>query len=131
MALDSEESGSVYLTCVPQGSVLGPIMFLVYMNDLPSELSSQVRLIANDTGVYLSVGGTEDGNVLQKDLDRLSMWEKRWDMKFKPSKVSGGMGDNGQGHNTVYILHCQVLGISTSAKYLGVDISMTYRGTPT
>ena len=85
----SEEFGSVPVTSgVSQDSVLAPITFLVYINDLPSELSLQVRLFADDTVVYLTVGGTKDGKVLQTDLDRLSMWEKRWDM------VSGGTVDN-------------------------------------
>ena len=98
MVLDGEESESVPVTSgVPQGSVLGPILFLVYINGLPDELSSQVRLFADDTAVYLTIGDTEDGKVLQNDLDRLSVWEDRWDMEFNPSKkVPGGTGDNFQ-----------------------------------
>ena len=74
VVLEVEESESVPVTSgVPQGWVLGPILFLVYINDLPEELSSQVRLFADDTAVYLTVGGSEDEKVLQKDLYRLSV----------------------------------------------------------
>ena len=61
--------------------MLGPILFLVYVNDLPSELSSQVqnvRVFADDTAVHLTVGFTENVKVQQTDLERLSMWEKTW-----------------------------------------------------
>ena len=76
MVLEDEESGSA----------LGPTLFLVYINDLSDELSSQVRLFADYTAVYLTFGGADDGKVLQNDLDRLSVWEDRWDMEFSPSK---------------------------------------------
>ena len=72
------------------GSVLswgiGHRWWLVYINDLPDELSSQVRLFADDTAVYLTIGGAEDVKLLQNDLDRLSVWEDRWDMEFNPFK---------------------------------------------
>ena len=109
---------------VPQGSVLGPILFLVYINDLPDELSSQVRLFADDTAVYLTIRGAEDGKVLQTDLDRLSVWEDRWDMEFNPSKCQVVRVISSRTlFNIAYTLHVQVLEVVTSAKYLGVDIS--------
>ena len=132
--LEGEESGSVPVTSgVPLGSVLGPILFLVYINDLPEELSSQVRLFADDTAVYLTVGGSDDGAALQTDLDRLSVWENQWDMKFNPSKcqVVRVTTSRSEVINTVYMLHGQVLEVVTSARYLGLISPMSCPGTPT
>ena len=109
---------------VPQGSVLGPIVFLVFINDLPEKLSSQVRLFADDTAVYLTIGGLDDGTVLQNDQDKLSLWESQWDMEFNPSKCQVVRVTTARkAINTVYTLHGQILEVVTSAKYLGVDIS--------
>ena len=126
VVLDGEESESVPVSSgVPQVSVpVGPILFLIYINDLPDELSSQVRLFADDTAVYLTIGDTEDGKVLQNDLDRLSVWEDRWDMEFNPSKCQVvRVTTSRKLINVTYTLHGQVLEVVTSAKYLGVDIS--------
>ena len=125
VVLEGEESGSVPVTSgVPQGSVLGPILFLVYINDLPEELSSQVRLFADDMAMYLTVGGSDDEKVLQQDLDRLSVWEDQWDMEFNPSKCQVVQVTTSKTViNSVYTLHGQILEVVTSTRYLGVDIS--------
>ena len=71
---------------VPQGSVLGPILFLAYTNDLPEQVRSRVRLFADDTAMYLALDKQADSEFLQKDLEILENWEKLWDMSFNPSK---------------------------------------------
>ena len=97
---------------------MGPILFLVYINNLPEELSSQVRLFADETAVYLTVGGSDDGTVLQTDLDRLSVWGEP--VGHEPSKcqvVRVTTAKEVLVINTVYTLHGQILEVVTSARY--------------
>ena len=95
-------------------------------------LSSQIRLFAGDTVVYLTTGGANDGKVLQNDLDRLSVWEDRWDMEFNPSKCQVVRVTCSRNIiNTVYTLHGQILEVVTSAKYWGLISPVAYPGTPT
>ena len=87
VVIDGEESESAPVTSgVPQGSVLGHILFPIYLNDLPDEVCSQVRLSADDTSLYLTIESKDDSSALQNDLELLSKWETRWDMEFNPSK---------------------------------------------
>ena len=129
VVIDGEESDSIPVNSgVTQGSVLGPILFLAYINDLPGGISSQVRLFADDTALYLTIKSEEDSSALQKDLDTLSVWESKWDMQFNPSKcqvvqVTGSKSK--KPINSEYILHGQVLETVTCARYLGVDVSST------
>ena len=109
---------------VPQGSVLGPILFLLYINDLPDSLQSQVRLFADDTAVYLTVQGQSDNAMLQGDLDLLQKWENLWDMEFNPSKCQVvHITRSPRPIKTSYTMHGHVLDSVDSARYLGVDIS--------
>ena len=59
---------------VPQGSVFGPLLFLLYINDLPAHVKSNVRLFADDCVIYESVKAMTDTIQFQKDLDSLSLW---------------------------------------------------------
>ena len=82
---EKEEMSKVYVF-FSKGSVLGPILFLAYINDLPEQVKFRVRLFADDTAMYLAISLTTEGQVLQTDLACLEQWEKMWDMQFNPSK---------------------------------------------
>ena len=71
---------------VLQGSVLGPILFLAYINDLPDQVKSRVRLFADNTAIYLAISSEGESITLQNDLFILEKWEQQWDVSFNPSK---------------------------------------------
>ena len=86
---DGAKSDSVAVKSgVPQGSVLGPSLLLVYINDLPGTVSSPVRLFADDTAIYRPVTSGQDQTQIQTDLQQLEMWEKSWDMSLHPGKCT-------------------------------------------
>ena len=67
---------------VPQGSVLGPILFMAFINDLPGTVSSMCAMYANDMKVHGPINNSEDGDKLQKDLDTLVDWADTWQLRF-------------------------------------------------
>ena len=71
---------------VPQGTVLGPLLFLCHISDLPSAVKSQVRLFADDCLLYREVNTTQDHYTLQEDLRQLEAWADTWGMRFSASK---------------------------------------------
>ena len=83
----SSESARVR-TGVPQGTVLGRLLFLTYINDLPSTVSLQVPLFADDCLLYRPIKCRADQEQLQRDLSALQDWADRWGMCFNPSKCS-------------------------------------------
>ena len=71
---------------VPLGSVLGPILFLIYINDLEDDISSKVLKFADDTKVFRKVTNDTHKQSLQDYLDKLVKWSEKWQMIFKFGK---------------------------------------------
>jgi len=71
---------------IPQGSVLGPILFVIYINDMPDCVAATAYLFADDTKLYKEIKSPEDSNSLQRDLDSLQEWSNTWLLKFHPNK---------------------------------------------
>ena len=74
------------LSGVPQGTVLGPLLFLTYINDITNDIKGQIRLFAGDALLYHPIKTEADGCVLQGDLNSLHRWSKRWKMAFNTTK---------------------------------------------
>ncbi len=85
--VDGEESHETPVTSgVPQGAVLGPLMFLLFINDIVSNINSEIRLFADDCVLYREVDNPVEQALLQQDLDQLVAWLHEWQMEFDPSK---------------------------------------------
>ena len=73
---------------VPQGSVLGPLLFLVFINDLPNIVKSDIRLFADDTSLYIITDDIqESAKKLNIDLQEINKWAKKWLVNFNPTKT--------------------------------------------
>ena len=122
VVLEGIASGTVDVTSgVPQGSVLGPILFLIFINDLPQSLSSKVKLFADDAILYLEVASADDCQMLQSDLNKLTEWEEKWLMSFNLSKCEVlTVTCKKQPTLFNYSMHDQILNRVKSTKYLGV-----------
>ena len=85
---DGVSSSPVMVTSgVPQGLVLGPILFLIYINDLPEYIKySTIRLFADDCILYRPVKSFNDSILLQEDINSLHSWASTWLMNFNISK---------------------------------------------
>ena len=125
VAIDDKASDVALVTSgVPQGSVLGPILFLIFINDMPECINSKCRLFADDSIVYRTITSVADSIALQKDLDSLHEWEVTWGMSFNPSKCNTmNIARKTKVARTDYTLKGEFLKCVESAPYLGVSIS--------
>ena len=111
------------LSGVPQGSVLGPILFVCYINDMPDVVKSFVYMYADDSKIFRKVNFAYESECLQRDLDHLQEWEDKWQLRFNVDKCKvmhlGGRHNN----HAKYFMKGRVLEETVEEKDLGVWIS--------
>ena len=104
---------------VPQGSVLGPLLFLTYINDLDDSVQSSVKKFADDTKLYREVVSDDDVASVQRDLDTISKWSSDWQMSFNADKCKV-MHVGFHNRNAPFNLNGQGIHQVNSEKDLGV-----------
>ena len=106
---------------IPQGSVLGPTLFVVFINDLPLEVTSTVRIFTDDTKIFRKISSSVDSAALQADLTHLVSWSNIWQMKFNASKCkSMHLGSSNSRH--VYTMDDHSLEQVRQERDLGVIV---------
>ena len=108
---------------VPQGSVLGPILFLLYINDINENVQSSIRLFADDSIIYRKINSNIDHQILQTDLTELEKWSDKWQMQFNLSKcVHLPITNKTKPSSHQYSLFGHPLSKVASHTYLGVKL---------
>ena len=117
------------LSGVPQGTVLGPLLFSLYINDISSDIESEIRLIADDCVCYREIKDEKDTMKLQRDIDRLGSWARKWGMRFQPVKCNMMQLTRKRIKkiHASYTLEGTNLENVESIKYLGVTITSDLR----
>lgn len=82
----SKSNWTAVTSGIPQGSVLGPVFFVIYINDLPQHIKSNAYIFADDTKIYRQILTDSDNKVLQEDIRSLEKWADTWELKFHPAK---------------------------------------------
>lgn len=124
-AVANHLSNNVIVTSgVPQGSVLGPLLFLIFINDIPNEISSTIRLFADDCVLYRRISSIADQIILQNDLSNIQQWCSRWLMQLNINKCKVMQVSRKRNNLSFqYSVNAKFLTQADSYRYLGVVIS--------
>ena len=113
---------------VPQGSVHGPTLFLLYINDIVDVRKSELRLFADDTVLYRAIKSDHDHQILQEDLQNLTKWASDWQMDFNASKCHLlRITNKRKPFQSTYSANSEVLAKVPQCDYLGVRCSESLR----
>jgi hypothetical protein len=114
---------------IPQGSVLGPLLFIIFINDLPSQIDSTIKIFADDTKIFRAICNSNDSATLQDDLNKLINWSQNWLLPFNTKKcIAIHYGHNNPNNN--YSLNNDTLNIVDTEKDLGVTFDNQLKFSP-
>ena len=114
---------------VPQGTMLGPLLFLLYINDMPAKLNSLLKLFADDSYLYRHIKSILDMHCLQNDLDKLQDWDQNWDIEFHPKKWKLlSITNKTKPIPTEYKIYGETLESVETIKYLGLTLYKNLNG---
>ena len=130
--LENEEKSdwAPVLTGVPQGTVPGPLLFSLYINDISSDIESEIRRFADDCVCYREIKDEEDTMKLQRDIDRSGSWARKRGMRFQPVKCNMMQLTRRKRIKKIhasYTLEGTDLENVESIKYIGVTITSDLR----
>ena len=112
---------------VPQGSVLGPVLFNCYINDIDDGIDSYISKFADDTKLTIPASNIEDTVILQNDLNKISNWAEKWLMTFNTKKCKIIHIGN-KNINYDYTMYGETLSVVSSEKDLGVIVDNHFKG---
>ena len=111
---------------VPQGSILGPLLFLLYKYDIVVDIRSSIRLFADDTSLYIIVDNPDHAaQLLNADQEKITKWAETWLVKFNPGKTESlliSRKTSGPTHPPVFMLNQEINEVDKH-KYLGIVLS--------
>ena len=111
---------------VPQGSILGPLLFLLFINDIVVDIGSNIRLFADDTSLYMAVDNPDTAaELLNLDINKIMTWAKKWLVTFNPVKTESLLITrklNRPIHPPLFMENQQITEID-SHKHLGIYLS--------
>jgi hypothetical protein len=127
VTLNGASSNWLHVTSgVPQGSILGPLLFILYINDLPNCLSENTlcAIFADDTKIYRHITSHQDLDILQRDINTVNKWSKAWGLTFNKKKCTViSIKRNNKPLEYIYCMDNTQLPRTTDAPDLGITIT--------
>ena len=109
---------------VPQGTILGPVMFLVYINDICKDINSFCKLYADDCVLYRPIRSYQDKLFLQNELNTIFKWSKKWNFNFNIDKCKVMyLSERRIKEKFIYCIGNSFLAETCMEKYLGINVT--------